>query len=521
MTGTALTEASEFMDIYKLDVLEIPTNLPVARKDQDDEVYRTADEKNEAIIKLIMECRGRDQPVLVGTTSIEKSEHLSDILKKRKIPHNVLNARYHEQEAYIVAQAGVPGAVTIATNMAGRGTDIQLGGNAEMRIKSELAAVTDDYERGTKSDEIRAEVNVKKQKAIAAGGLYMIGTERHESRRIDNQLRGRSGRQGDPGGSKFFLSLQDDLMRIFGSERMDSILTKLGLEPGEAITHPWVNKALEKAQQKVEARNFEIRKNILKYDDVLNDQRKVIFEQRREIMSSDDVSDQIADFREDVVETLVSRHIPEKAYAEQWDAIGLQNEVLNIFGIELPVVDWTKEEGIADEEVRERILKAVEARAAARTAEYGTEVTRYVEKAILLQTLDHHWREHIVDLDHLRQYVGLRGYGQRDPLNEYKSDAFELFQGLLSKLRSEVVRQLMHVQIQTSPPPLEQTPLPAMQALHINPLTGENEVEQPGLWPEVPLVDPNNPKTWEKVQRNAPCPCGSGRKYKHCHGALV
>ncbi|HTC82715.1 MAG TPA: preprotein translocase subunit SecA, partial [Rhizomicrobium sp.] len=320
MTGTALTEASEFMDIYKLDVLEIPTNLPVARKDQDDEVYRTADEKNEAIIKLIMECRGRDQPVLVGTTSIEKSEHLSDILKKRKIPHNVLNARYHEQEAYIVAQAGVPGAVTIATNMAGRGTDIQLGGNAEMRIKSELAAVTDDYERGTKSDEIRAEVNVKKQKAIAAGGLYMIGTERHESRRIDNQLRGRSGRQGDPGGSKFFLSLQDDLMRIFGSERMDSILTKLGLEPGEAITHPWVNKALEKAQQKVEARNFEIRKNILKYDDVLNDQRKVIFEQRREIMSSDDVSDQIADFREDVVETLVSRHIPEKAYAEQWDA---------------------------------------------------------------------------------------------------------------------------------------------------------------------------------------------------------
>ncbi|HKU65094.1 MAG TPA: SEC-C metal-binding domain-containing protein, partial [Rhizomicrobium sp.] len=438
------------------------------------------------------------------------------------IQHHVLNARYHEQEAFIVSQAGVPGAVTIATNMAGRGTDIQLGGNAEMRIKQELAAIADESERATQSDAIRAEVAVNKQKALAAGGLYMIGTERHESRRIDNQLRGRSGRQGDPGASKFFLSLQDDLMRIFGSERMDAILTRLGLEPGEAITHPWVNKALEKAQQKVEARNFEIRKNILKYDDVLNDQRRVIFEQRREIMSSQDVSDQIADFREEVVEMLVERHIPEKAYAEQWDAIGLQNEVGNIFGIDLPVVDWTKEEGIAEEEVRERILKAVEARAAARTVEYGTEVTRYVEKAILLQTLDHHWREHIVDLDHLRQYVGLRGYGQRDPLNEYKGDAFELFQTLLAKLRTEVVRQLMHVQIQTGPvPPLEQTPLPQMHATHINPLTGENEVEQPGTWQDdIPAVDPNNPGTWDKVQRNAPCPCGSGRKYKHCHGAL-
>ncbi len=521
MTGTAMTEAAEFMDIYKLDVLEIPTNVAVARVDADDEVYRTVGEKNDAIVKLILECRERGQPVLVGTTSIEKSEELSELLKKRKIQHNVLNARYHEQEAFIVSQAGVAGAVTIATNMAGRGTDIQLGGNAEMRIKAELAAIADEGERATMIDAIRAEVAANKQKALAAGGLYMIGTERHESRRIDNQLRGRSGRQGDPGASKFFLSLQDDLMRIFGSERMDAILTRLGLEPGEAITHPWVNKALEKAQQKVEARNFEIRKNILKYDDVLNDQRRVIFEQRREIMSSEDVSDQIADFREEVVETLVDRHIPEKAYAEQWDAVGLQNEVQNIFGTELPVVDWTKEEGIADEEVRERILKAVESRAAARTVEYGTDVMRYVEKAILLQTLDHHWREHIVDLDHLRQYVGLRGYGQRDPLNEYKGDAFELFQNLLAKLRSEVVRQLMHVQISTGPqPPLEQTPLPIMQAMHINPLTGENEVEQAGLWPDVPVVDPNNPRTWDKVQRNAPCPCGSGRKYKHCHGAL-
>jgi len=521
MTGTAMTEAAEFMDIYKLDVLEIPTNVAVARKDADDEVYRTVAEKNDAIITLIIECRERNQPVLVGTTSIEKSEELSELLKKRKIEHKVLNARYHEQEAFIVSQAGVPGAVTIATNMAGRGTDIQLGGNADMRIKAELADIADEAERAIQADVIGAEVAVKKETALAAGGLYMIGTERHESRRIDNQLRGRSGRQGDPGASKFFLSLQDDLMRIFGSERMDGILTKLGLEPGEAITHPWVNKALEKAQQKVEARNFEIRKNILKYDDVLNDQRRVIFEQRREIMSSEDVSDQIGDFREEVVEMLVSRHIPEKAYAEQWDAVGLQSEVGNIFGVDLPVLDWTKEEGIADEEVRERILKAVEARAAARTVEYGSEVMRYVEKAILLQTLDHHWREHIVDLDHLRQYVGLRGYGQRDPLNEYKGDAFELFQTLLAKLRSEVVRQLMHVQISTGPqPPLEQTPLPAMQASHINPLTGENEMEQPGLWPDVPAVDPNNPGTWDRVPRNAPCPCGSGRKYKHCHGAL-
>jgi preprotein translocase subunit SecA len=522
MTGTAMTEASEFMDIYKLDVLEIPTNVGVSRIDADDEVYRTEDEKNEAIIKLILECRGKGQPVLVGTTSIEKSEHLSALLNKRNIQHHVLNARYHEQEAFIVAQAGVPGAVTIATNMAGRGTDIQLGGNAEMRIKAELVDITDEAELAIKADAIRAEVAAHKQVALAAGGLYMIGTERHESRRIDNQLRGRSGRQGDPGASKFFLSLQDDLMRIFGSERMERVLTTLGLEAGEAITHPWVNKALEKAQQKVEARNFEIRKNILKYDDVLNDQRKVIFDQRKEIMSSEDVSDQIADFREEVVETLVERHIPEKAYAEQWDAAGLQDEVVKIFGLELPVVEWTKEEGIADEEVLARILKAVEERAAARTAEHGVEVTRYVEKAILLQTLDHNWREHIVNLDHLRQYVGLRGYGQRDPLNEYKSESFELFQALLATLRTDVVRQLMQVKIQTGPqPPLEATPMPDMFASHINPLTGENEVEQAGAWPDDAPVDPNNPRSWTNTSRNAPCPCGSGRKYKHCHGTLT
>ncbi len=527
MTGTAMTEAAEFMDIYKLDVLEVPTNVPVRRVDSDDEVYRTYDEKNEAIIKLIDECQKRGQPVLVGTTSIEKSEQLSELLKKRKIVHNVLNARYHEQEAMIVAQAGHSGAVTIATNMAGRGTDIQLGGNLEMRVRNELGGEMDEATRAQKIEDIRAQIAADKEKALAGGGLYVIGTERHESRRIDNQLRGRSGRQGDPGASKFFLSLQDDLMRIFGSERMDGILTRLGLEPGEAITHPWVNKALEKAQQKVEARNFEMRKNILKYDNVLNDQRKVVFEQRKEIMSANDVSDQIAQMREEVVEDLVARHIPEKAYAEQWDAAGLHQEVLKTFDIDLPIVDWTKEEGIADEGVRERIQKAVETRAAERAANFGPEVMRYAEKAILLQTLDHDWREHIVNLDHLRQYVGLRGIGQRDPLIEYKSEAFELFEALLSKLRFDVVTQLMHIQISVQPPPdIAQQQLPEMQASHINPLTGEDEMAPGGFDPNAPRmrdlpVDPNNPQTWGKVQRNALCPCGSGRKFKHCHGALA
>jgi len=530
MTGTAMTEAAEFMDIYNLDVLDVPTNLPVARLDHDDEVYRTVDEKNDAIVELIKDCHKRGQPVLVGTTSIEKSEQLSDFLKKQKVKHNVLNARYHEQEAAIVAQAGVSGTVTIATNMAGRGTDIQLGGNADMRIRNELGGIVDEAELASRVAQIRAEVAADKERALAAGGLYVIGTERHESRRIDNQLRGRSGRQGDPGASKFFLSLQDDLMRIFGSQQMDSILQRLGLEKGEAISHPWVNKALEKAQQKVEARNFEMRKNILKYDNVLNDQRKVVFEQRKEIMSADDVGDQIADMRHEVVDELVSRHIPEKAYAEQWDAVGLEAEVEKIFDIKLPVVDWTKEEGIADEEVTERILKAVDTRAAERTANAGTDVMRYVEKAILLETLDTDWREHIVNLDHLRQYVGIRGYGQRDPLNEYKSEAFTLFEGLLSKMRTGTIRRLMHLQInvEQQPPSFERKPL-QIQTHHINPLTGEDE----GLNPNGDdatqritrlkdvVVNPNDPNTWGKVQRNAPCPCGSGRKFKHCHGALV
>ena len=393
-----------------------------------------------------------------------------------------------------------------------------------------MGGVVDEAELARRTLLIRAEVAADKERALAAGGLYVVGTERHESRRIDNQLRGRSGRQGDPGASKFFLSLQDDLMRIFGSERMDLLLQRLGLEKGEAITHPWVNRALEKAQQKVEARNFEIRKNILKYDDVLNDQRRVIFEQRREIMSADDVSDQVAEFRERVVEDLVARHIPEKAYAEQWDAAGLNDELLKTFNLELAIKDWAKEEGIADEEIRERVMKAVENRAAERAANSGRDVMRYVEKAVLLQTLDHDWREHIVNLDHLRQYVGLRGYGQRDPLNEYKSEAFELFEGLLSKLRFDVVRQLFHLQINVEQPPaFEQRNPVRMQASHINPLTGEEEMDEPlqlgqfrhEVRAKDAAADPNNPATWGKVQRNSPCPCGSGRKFKHCHGALV
>ncbi len=573
MTGTALTEAAEFLDIYKLDVLEIPTNVPVARKDADDEVYRTEDEKHRAILIQIASCHRRGQPVLVGTASIEKSETIDQKLNDRNyiresgkqiiaraeviekdekakddakaqakrdrdlgeylvemakteqpFAHAILNARYHEQEAFIVAQAGRPGAVTIATNMAGRGTDIQLGGNAEMRIKADLAEVTDEAERTKRAAEIRAEVAADKQKVLAAGGLYIIGTERHESRRIDNQLRGRSGRQGDPGASKFFLSLQDDLMRIFGSDRLDKMLSGLGLEQGEAIAHPWVNKALEKAQQKVEARNFEIRKNILKYDNVLNDQRHVIFDQRKEIMSSDDVSDQIADFREEVVEQLVSRHIPEKAYAEAWDAPGLEAEISRIFQLQLPVHEWAKEEGIADEEVRERIQKAVDSRAAERATNFGIDVTRYIEKAILLQTLDHNWREHILNLDHLRQYVGLRSYGQRDPLHEYKGEAFELFEALLAKLRLEVVQQLMHVQISTEQPPpsLEPQPLTGLHESHIDPATGDDEMarrEAEAFERGLP-ADPADPTTWGRSNRNAPCPCGSGRKYKHCHGAL-
>jgi preprotein translocase subunit SecA len=552
MTGTALTEAGEFHDIYGLEVIEIPTNRAMVRNDHHDEVYRTAREKNAAIIETIRQCRERGQPVLVGTTSIEKSERLAEELKSLKIPHQVLNARYHEQEAYIIAQAGVPGAVTIATNMAGRGTDIQLGGNLEMRIRTWVA---EQQEKGrTPSEEqiaehaeiLRKDIAAKKEQALKAGGLYVVGTERHESRRIDNQLRGRSGRQGDPGDSKFFLSLEDDLMRIFGSDRMDGMLRRLGLQEGEAIIHPWINRALEKAQQKVEARNFEMRKNVLKYDDVMNDQRKVIFEQRIELMHKDEVGETIADMRRETVERLVAEHIPPNAYAEQWDAKGLQDAVKGVFDLDLPVADWAKEEGIADQEIRERLIEKADAAAARKTVEFGRELMRQVEKGLLLQTLDQLWREHLIMLEHLRQAVGLRGYAQRDPLNEYKSEAFVLFENMLERLRMAVTEQLMHIQLAPSQGyELNVEPLPEMHASHVNPLTGEDEFELAeaatgtdgplarqagrGAGGATPLrsrnkavaADPNNPDTWGKVARNAPCPCGSGKKFKHCHGALV
>ena len=550
MTGTAVTEADEFMDIYGLDVLEVPTNMPMIRADDDDEVYRTAAEKYRAIIDLIKDCRKRGQPVLVGTTSIEKSEHLAELLRKDKIKDiQVLNARYHEQEAHIIAQAGVPGAITIATNMAGRGTDIQLGGNPDMRINNWIAEQEAKSKNPTKKQidtqrkKIDADVGKKKKIALDAGGLYVIGTERHESRRIDNQLRGRSGRQGDPGHSKFFLSLEDDLMRIFGSDRMDGMLQKLGLQEGEAIVHPWINKALEKAQQKVEARNFDARKHILKFDDVMNDQRKVIFEQRLDLMGDADVSETIADMRHEVIDELVARHIPEKAYAEEWDSAGLAQAVDELFDVKLPVEKWAAEEGIADEEIRERLIKEVDKAAAGIAKQFGSDVMRQVEKAVLLQTLDHLWREHLVTLEHLRQVIGLRGYGQRDPLNEYKSEGFSLFEALLSELRFAVTGQLAHVRpAEEEPAPLmELAELPDMEAHHISPLTGEDEfalAEQGGLAggrtgdggmpapqpmrnrPQGVAMNPENPATWGKVPRNAPCPCGSGKKYKHCHGRL-
>ncbi|WP_374302401.1 preprotein translocase subunit SecA [Ferrovibrio sp.] len=526
MTGTASTEASEFSDIYRLDVIEIPTNLPVARKDADDEVYRTAREKYEAIVKLIAECSAKGQPVLVGTVSIEKSELLSDFLKQRGIAHNVLNARHHDQEAFIVAQAGRLNAVTIATNMAGRGTDIQLGGNAEMRILQETQGF-DGEVKDKLIEKIRAEVDAEKQRVREAGGLYVIGTERHESRRIDNQLRGRSGRQGDPGASKFFLSLEDDLLRIFGSERMDAMLQRLGLQEGEAIIHPWINKALEKAQQKVEARNYEIRKNLLKYDDVMNDQRKVVYEQRIEIMQADDVADTITDMRAEIVDEMVSRHIPEKAYAEQWDAEGLQQEVLRVFALDLPIADWAKEEGIADQQIRERLHDIVDRRMAEKAANFGPETMRMVERSLLLQVLDQTWKEHLHHLDYLRQAIGLRAYAQKDPLNEYKREAFSLFQQMLVRVREQTTSILARVEIRAEEPPqgLFSRPSQPMHESRGELMEAEDgATAQEGL-PARPvsqarntLVDPNDPATWKHAPRNGPCPCGSGKKYKYCHG---
>ncbi|RWP39368.1 MAG: preprotein translocase subunit SecA [Mesorhizobium sp.] len=532
MTGTALTEAEEFANIYNLDVTEIPTNLPVIRIDEDDEVYRTVEEKYKAIVREIKEAREKGQPTLVGTTSIEKSELLAARLRKEGFTDfEVLNARHHEREAAIVAQAGKPGAITIATNMAGRGTDIQLGGNADMRIAEELGDMPAGPERDAREKAIRDDVARLKEKALAAGGLYVLATERHESRRIDNQLRGRSGRQGDPGRSKFFLSLQDDLMRIFGSERMDGMLQKLGLKEDEAIIHPWINKALEKAQKKVEARNFDIRKNLLKYDDVSNDQRKVVFEQRLELMDGEGLSETIAEMREGVIEEIVAKAIPENAYAEQWNVAGLKAEVAEFLNLDLPIEDWVKEEGIAEDDIRERISQAAETAAKERAERFGPDVMAYVERSVVLQTLDHLWREHIVNLDHLRSVVGFRGYAQRDPLQEYKGEAFELFQAMLGNLRQAVTAQLMRVELvrqaAEAPPP----EAPDMFGSHLDGTTGEDDFDggETGLLvrqethatvaPE--NRDPQNPATWGKVGRNEACPCGSGKKYKHCHGAFA
>jgi preprotein translocase subunit SecA len=536
MTGTAMTEAGEFSEIYGLDVIEIPTNLPCIRADNDDEVYRTTGEKDAAITKLVGECQKNGQPVLVGTVSIEKSEHLASLLKKDGIKHNVLNARYHEQEAKIISQAGAPGSVTIATNMAGRGTDIQLGGNITMRITQEIGDNKNSKNYDQRVRELREEISENKKIVLKAGGLMVIGTERHESRRIDNQLRGRSGRQADPGASNFFLSLEDDLMRIFGSERIDSMLQKLGLEEGEAIIHPWVNKALEKAQQKVEERNFEIRKNLLKFDDVMNDQRKVIYEQRKELMAVIDVSEDVAEMRAQVLEEMVSSFIPEKAYAEQWEVEKLHEEVLRIFSLNLPISNWAKEEGIADVEIHERLTKAINKHIEGKGQVYGAEIMRDVEKSLLLQLLDQLWKDHLLTLDHLRQGIGLRSYAQQDPLNEYKREAFNLFEEMLTMLRERVTQVISHLEMEVEgiDPSVLNRPEQRMTESREDPafsgntpflLAGDkndvNQTLQITRRQAAETLDPEDPVTWGRVSRNTPCPCNSGRKYKHCHGKIV
>ena len=491
MTGTAMTEAGEFSEIYKLEVTSIPTNVEVQRVDHDDEVYRTTEERDNAVIDLIVDCQQRGQPVLVGTVTIEKSEALSAVLKKRKIAHNVLNARFHAEEAKIIAEAGVPGAVTIATNMAGRGTDIQLGGNLDMRLED---AASDGELAAAKRDAITGEVAGLKEQALAAGGLYVIGTERHESRRIDNQLRGRTGRQGDPGASKFFLSLQDDLMRIFGSDKLDGMLQKLGLEEGEAIVHPWINKAVEKAQSKVEARNFEIRKQLLKFDDVMNDQRTVIFEQRKDIMRAPDVQDTVGDMRHEAVAQIVERSVPAGSFSDQWDAEQLKTDAHRVLGIEVPADEWFAEDGVAETEIEERLVDMSDRYMAEKAVRIGPETMRMAEKSLLLQVLDQQWKEHLLSLDQLRQGISLRAYAQKDPLNEYKREAFTMFEGLLAGLRETVTMVLSHVELR------QPEPEPAAE---------------PAATPQA-APPPNR-----KVSRNEPCPCGSGKKFKHCHGKLA
>jgi preprotein translocase subunit SecA len=526
MTGTALTEAEEFQEIYGLGVVEVPTNRPIARLDEDDQVYRTAMAKYGAIISEAKKAQEKGQPVLIGTTSIEKSEVLSQMLNKEKIEHNVLNARQHEQEAQIVADAGRYGAVTIATNMAGRGTDIQLGGNVEMKV---LQALAENPEADPA--ELRAAEEAKhaeeKQKVLDAGGLYVMASERHESRRIDNQLRGRSGRQGDPGRTVFYLSLEDDLMRIFGSERLDKVLTTLGMKEGEAIVHPWVNKSLERAQSKVEGRNFDMRKNVLKFDDVMNDQRKVIFSQRREIMSADDLSEIVSDMREQVIDDLIDEYMPPKSYADQWDTDGLHEAIKEKLTIDAPVQDWAAEEGVDDEQVRERLVKAADEMMAQKAVAFGPENMRNIEKQVLLQTIDGKWREHLLTLEHLRSVVGFRGYAQRDPLNEYKNESFQLFEGMLDSLRETVTQQLSRVRPLTEEEQREMLAqmaaqqAQAQQAVDQAAGAAEAKAEAVASGDALPGFDENDPSTWGNPSRNDPCPCGSGKKFKHCHGRLT
>ncbi|NGQ91233.1 preprotein translocase subunit SecA [Rhodobacter sp. HX-7-19] len=533
MTGTAQTEAEEFMEIYRLGVVEVPTNRPIARVDEHDQVYRTAKEKYDGIVRTIKEANAKGQPILVGTTSIEKSEILSSMLKQDGIVHNVLNARHHEQEAKIVAEAGRFGAVTIATNMAGRGTDIQLGGNVEMKVMEAIAA-----DPHLHPDEVRVRIEAEhaeeKAKVIAAGGLFVLGTERHESRRIDNQLRGRSGRQGDPGRSSFFLSLEDDLMRIFGSERLDSVLSKLGMKDGEAIVHPWVNKSLERAQAKVEGRNFDIRKQLLKFDDVMNDQRKVIFGQRLDIMEAEDIGEIAADMRIQMIEDLVDFYMPPKTYADQWDIPGLSQAVTEKLNLALPIADWAAEEGVDQDVMRERITERSDQAMEEKTAAFGPETMRNIEKQVLLQAIDGKWREHLLKLEHLRSVVGFRGYAQRDPLSEYKTEAFTLFESMLNSLRQEVTQKLSLIRpmtqeeqdammqqllaqqraAQAASAEAEKAATRAAAAVPVAAGAGEAlaEAARPGF-------DPADRSTWGNPSRNDACPCGSGLRFKHCHGA--
>jgi len=518
MTGTAMTEAEEFAEIYGLGVVEVPTNRPIARKDEDDQVYRTAMEKYQAMINETKKAHEKGQPVLLGTTSIEKSELLSQLLEKEGIKHNVLNARHHEQEAQIVADAGRLGAVTIATNMAGRGTDIKLGGNVEFKVLEAIAQEPDGDHAA-----IRArieEAHAADEEAVKqAGGLFVMASERHESRRIDNQLRGRSGRQGDPGRTVFYLSLEDDLMRIFGSERLDKLLSTLGMKEGEAIIHPWVNKSLERAQAKVEGRNFDMRKNVLKFDDVMNDQRKVIFNQRREIMAAEDLSEIVADMRHEVIDDLLDVHMPAKTYADQWDSEGLQQQVREKLGMDLPVVEWTAEEGVDDEQIRERLVDASDAMMAEKAEAFGPETMRNIEKQVLLQTIDSKWREHLLTLEHLRSVVGFRGYAQRDPLNEYKNESFQLFENMLDSLRETVTQQLALVRpISEEEQRQMLMQMAAQQAEMQKAAAGATVAAAPVEEPAPGFVE-DDPSTWGNPSRNDKCPCGSGKKFKHCHGS--